>query len=111
MRTAQKLALSLLVFLSVNAHAEPPGKWQSRAPMPSERTEVAAAEVGGKIFVVGGYGKGGELVEVYDPAKNNWHPRAPLPKPLHHVGAVAMNGKIYVIGGYISGVGPVDTVY
>ena len=103
--------LLLLGFIIPNARAELPGKWQSRAPMPSARTEVAAVEVGGKIFVIGGYDKGGHLVEEYDPAKDNWRARASLPKPLHHVGAAAVNGKIYVIGGYISGVGPVDTVY
>ena len=70
-----------------------------------------AAEVGGKIYVMGGYEKNGNLVEEYDPATDSWRGRAPLPKPLHHIGAAALNGKIYVIGGYISGVGPVDTVY
>ena len=86
--------LLLLSLIIPNAHAELSGKWQSRAPMPSARTEVAAAEVGGKIFVIGGYDKGGQLVEEYDPAKDSWRARASLPKPLHHVGAAAINGKI-----------------
>jgi len=79
--------------------------------MPSARTEVAAAEVGGKIYVMGGYEKNSNLVEEYDPATDSWRGRAPLPKPLHHIGAAALGGKIFVLGGYISGVGPVDTVY
>ena len=79
--------------------------------MPSARSEVGAAEVGGKIYVMGGYEKNGNLVEEYDPATDSWRGRASLPKPLHHIGAAALNGKIYVIGGYISGVGPVATVY
>ena len=91
---------------------EPPrGKWEIRAPMPSARTEVAAAELGGKIYVMGGYEKNSDLLEEYDPLKDNWRRRASLPRPLHHVGAAAVGGKIYVIGGYISGQGPVNTVY
>ena len=79
--------------------------------MPTARTEVAAAALDGKIYVIGGYQKGAGLVEEYDPEKNSWRRRAALPKALHHVGAAAVNGRIYVIGGFISGVGPVDTVY
>ena len=94
-----------------DAGAEPPGKWQIRAALPSSRTEVAAAELSGKIYVMGGYGKNGNLVEEYDPEKDRWRARASLPKLLHHTGAATVNGKIYIIGGYISGFGSVDTVY
>src|SRR5512147_789531 len=103
--------LSQLLCLSANARAQLPGTWQKRTPMSSARTEVAAVELGGEIFVMGGYEKGGNLVEEYDPKSDGWRTRAPLPKALHDIGAAAVNGKIYVIGGYISGVGPVDTVY
>ena len=105
------LCLLVTIAFAANAPAQLPGKWITRAPMPSARTEVAAVELGGKIYVIGGYDKGSHLVEEYDPATDSWRGRASLPKPLHHVGAAALNGKIYVIGGYISGVGPVDTVY
>jgi len=103
--------LSLLLRLGASDDAQLPGTWQKRAPMPSARTEVAAVELGGKIYVMGGYEKGGDLVEEYDPKNDTWRTRAPLPKALHHIGAAAVNGKIDVIGGYISGVGPVATVY
>jgi hypothetical protein len=36
------------------------------------RTEVAGGEVGGKIYVVGGFGGEREL-EVYDPAADRWN--------------------------------------
>ena len=106
--------LSLYVFFLFpqrEARAQLPGVWQQRASMPSARTEVTAVQLDGKIYVMGGYEKGGDLVEEYDPKKNSWRRRAALPKALHHIGAAAINGKIYVIGGYISGVGPVATVY
>ena len=45
-----------------------PGKWTVRAPLPSPRTEVAAVQLSGKIFVIGGLGKSGDLLEEYDPS-------------------------------------------
>ena len=113
MRALIFFAVNVFVAIAstANAAAQLPGKWATRAPMPSTRSEVGAAEIGGRIYVMGGYVKNGNLVEEYDPATDSWRGRAPLPKPLHHIGAAALNGKIYVIGGYISGVGPVDTVY
>src|SRR5438132_10329006 len=103
------LALS---FHSLASAVEPPrGKWELRAPMPSARTEVAAAELGGKIYVMGGYEKNGDLVEEYDPAKNIWRCCASLLRPLHYIGVAAVDGKIYVIGGYMSGQGSTDSVY
>jgi hypothetical protein len=41
--------------------------------MPSARTEVAVAEVGGKIYVVGGFGGEREL-EIYRSAADRWEP-------------------------------------
>jgi N-acetylneuraminic acid mutarotase len=100
--------LSVLIFAylhgPIDAADSPPGKWQSRAPMPSARTEVAAAETGGIIYVIGGLEKHGDRVVEYNPVNNSWRRRASLPRPLHHLGAAAANGKIYVIGGYVSGV-------
>jgi N-acetylneuraminic acid mutarotase len=100
-----------LVACPVTATGEGQGKWTIRAPLPSPRTEVAAVQLLGKIFVIGGLGRSGDLLEEYDPDKKTWRRRASLPQPLHHVGAVTTGGKIYVIGGYLSGWGPVDTVY
>ena len=93
------------------ALAQSTGKWVTRSPMPSSRTEVAAVEAGGRIYVIGGFGQSGDLVEEYDPVKDSWRRRAFLPQPLHHVGAAAVAGKIYVIGGFTPGWTPVNTVY
>jgi Kelch motif protein len=51
------LAAALLaagVLLTVAALAQA-GHWTTDTPMPSSRTEVAVAEVSGKIYVVGGF--------------------------------------------------------
>ncbi|MBX3301178.1 MAG: hypothetical protein KF693_03080 [Nitrospira sp.] len=78
--------------------------------MPTKRTEVAAAVLNGKIYVVGGFEKpslGNVMnfaitpsVEVYDPAMDRWTSKAPLPVGLHHVGISVVEERLYVIGGY-----------
>src|SRR5215212_5162566 len=79
------------------AMAQTPGGWSNGAPMPSARTEVAVAEVGGKIYVIGGFGGEREL-EIYDPAANRWTRGAAFPREVHHAAAAGLNGKLYVIG-------------
>ena len=78
--------------------------------MPSARTEVAVAEVGGKIYVVGGFGGEREL-EIYDPAANRWSRGASIPRELHHAAAVGWQEKLYVVGGFVEGWTPTDDVH
>ncbi len=106
--------LCLIFTLWTEAAEEPPpihhGTWQQAAFAPTARTEVAAAVLGGKIYVIGGFSplRFGNLlrlsvsdaVEVYDPGKNRWHLAAPLPKPLHHAAAVSVDGRLFVLGGF-----------
>jgi N-acetylneuraminic acid mutarotase len=66
--------------------------------------------VGGKIYVVGGFGGEREL-EVYDPAADRWSRRASIPRALHHAAAVSLNDKLYVVGGFIEGWTPSDEVH
>jgi N-acetylneuraminic acid mutarotase len=80
------------------------GHWESRAPLPSNRTEITVAELNGKIYVMGGYKYRGivvsRAVEVYDPRTDRWEEQAPLPRGRHHPAAAAVNGKLYFIGGF-----------
>src|SRR5207245_1992495 len=83
-----------------------PGKWVPLAPMPTARQEVAVAELNGRVFVIGGFGSGGEAVptvEVYDPASDRWETRSPLPAATHHAAAAGVGGRLYVGGGYPGG--------
>ena len=89
--------------------------WKSLAPLPGKRGSAIAAEVGGKIYVIGGattmegskdtyfsfFGPSRVLGtnEVYDPATNKWESRAPMSVPRNHAFSGVVNGKIYVIGG------------
>ncbi len=77
--------------------------WEARAPAPTERTEVAAAADGERIYVAGGFAAGGETVptvEVYDVATDAWSPGPDLPLAVNHPMAAAVEGTVYVLGGY-----------
>ena len=89
--------------------------WKSLPSLPGKRGSAVAAEVGGKIYVIGGATTaegskdpfftffGPSLVlstnDVYDPATNKWQSRKPMSVPRNHAFVGAVNGKIYVIGG------------
>jgi N-acetylneuraminic acid mutarotase len=89
--------------------------WKPIAPLPGKRGSAIAAEVGGKIYVIGGattmegdkapfftaFGPAKVLAtnEVYDPATNKWETRNPMSVPRNHAFGGVVNGKIYVIGG------------
>jgi N-acetylneuraminic acid mutarotase len=87
-----------------------PGTWETLAPALTKRTEVTAAVLGGKIYVLGGFAEPSlsnlssltitDMVEVYDPVTNEWTTRTPLPVGLHHAAAVVAGNRLYVIGGY-----------
>src|SRR5262245_6522384 len=97
-------------LLAPAAFAQGTGRWTIGTLMPSARTEVAVAEVGGKIYVVGGFGGEREL-EVYDPATDRWSRGASIPRALHHAAAVGLNDKLYVVGGFVEGWTPTDDVH
>jgi N-acetylneuraminic acid mutarotase len=78
--------------------------WTLGSPMPTPRTEIAAAILDGKIYVVGGQTKTEltDVVEVYTPSSGKWSTNvAPLPFPMDHTALDAYNGKLYLVGGFI----------
>src|SRR5574341_1566302 len=99
------MAISSIAGAWVGAYREASAAaWRRGANAPTPRSEVAAAVLGGKIYVVGGFGGGtGGLVEAYDPAADRWERRAPLPVGLHHTAAVALDSRLFIVGGYRDG--------
>ena len=94
--------------------------WSLLATMPVANSEIAVAELNGKIYVIGGYPwdrKTVATVLMYDSATDKWQIVAPLPVPLNHVMAASANGKVYAVGGQTSEnsepdkAGFVNTVY
>jgi N-acetylneuraminic acid mutarotase len=69
----------------------------------SERTEVAAAAAGNRIYVAGGFVEGGAsvpTVEVYDVAGRQFTKGPDLPISVNHAMAAAEGDTVYVFGGY-----------
>lgn len=101
------------------------GRWSSGPPAPTKRTEVTAAALRGKIYLIGGFEEPSLTnipgltisgrVEVYDPAAGRWNSIAPLPVGLHHAGAAVIGDRLYVAGGFtrsfLSVWHPVSTLY
>ena len=75
--------------------------WQSEPPLPTPRTEVAAAVAGNQIVVVGGYLADGTTtarVDVYDPVDRAWRRGPPLPLALNHAAATTLGRSAVVVG-------------
>lgn len=100
-------AALLVAAICAGAAGAVPRQWDTRAPMPLPRTEVAAAAVGNEIVVVGGFtidGGASSRADAYSPARDAWRRLPDLPVGRHHAMAVGVGGKAYVLGGY-SGTG------
>lgn len=101
MRACAVVLRMLLVLLAPAVAAA--SSWVVRAPLQEARQEVAVAELGGRVYVIGGF-RGdltvADTVEVYDPQANAWTFAPPLPTPAHHAAAVAVDGTLYVMGGW-----------
>lgn len=75
--------------------------WRRGADAPTPRSEVAAAVLGGRIYVVGGEAPEGTFaqVEIFDPAANRWTRGPDLPTTRHGLGVVEHQGRLYVLAG------------
>ncbi|MFA6603216.1 MAG: kelch repeat-containing protein [Patescibacteria group bacterium] len=78
------------------------GYWLLARPMPTARVGLAATQINGRIYAIGGVDRWGQTVktvEVFDTFTNSWSAAPGLPVPLHRAAAVAQGGLVYVIGG------------
>ncbi|CAJ1422009.1 unnamed protein product [Effrenium voratum] len=76
------------------------GDWQEAAPLPSARSMAAAAALGGRLYVAGGF-DGGYLrdVEVFDPAWNCWSAGPAMLQKRGGLALVALRGQLFACGG------------
>ncbi|WP_337032512.1 Kelch repeat-containing protein [Paenibacillus illinoisensis] len=80
-------------------------EWTEMSPMPSKRAAAEAIEVGGKIYVIGGYYDSGstlvmsKAVEIYDPKTDTWTTTTNMLTAKAWPAVSYINGFIYVFGG------------
>src|ERR671930_2180103 len=77
--------------------------WTQKAKMLTARSEVTAAVLDSKVYVIGGFdgfARTVATVEVYDPATDDWRSAPDLPEARHHAAAVSVGDTLYVIGGF-----------
>lgn len=79
--------------------------WRPQPPALLARTEVAAARIGGSIYVAGGFvaaggGRNTAAVERYAIRRRRWSRVASMPRALNHAAAVAYRGRLFVLGGF-----------
>jgi N-acetylneuraminic acid mutarotase len=93
-------------------------RWARKNPMALASHHVAVAELGGKIYAVGGFvpPASGPPAWVpidhaweYDPAADTWKALAPMPTRRGSPVAAAVGGKLYVIGGVSTHPGSTET--
>jgi hypothetical protein len=83
-----------------------PGEYGTRADLLQPNSEMAVAELGGKIYVLGGYPASRVVqsaVQVYDSARDTWSLGPELPVPTHHPVVVGVASKLYSLGGQLEG--------
>ena len=77
--------------------------WEALPELPKPLDHLAAGEVDGIFYVLGG--RGGSIaspsasVFAYDPATGAWTERAPMPTPRGGVAGAVLDGRICVLGG------------
>jgi DNA-binding CsgD family transcriptional regulator len=87
--------------------------WTFLADKPTAVADVAAALIGGEIYVPGGRTISGSptaIVEAYNPESETWESKAPLPVALSAYALAALEGKLYLFGGW-NGSDYLDSVY
>jgi N-acetylneuraminic acid mutarotase len=95
--------------------------WMTLPKLPARfnnRNHLAAAGIGGKIYVAGGRyndccvgAPRTDALEMYDPATNMWTAKANMLRPRGGVAGVAANGCFHVYGGEGNNIGEPNGVY
>jgi N-acetylneuraminic acid mutarotase len=112
-------------FTIIEENENPSPSYSTGAIMPSPRSEMAAAAIASKIFVVGGSPGTLDTIEVYDVDSDSWISSeeldeddpsdtatlTPLPLAVNHAAAASYDGLLYVVGGYLEGRAPSENLF
>jgi N-acetylneuraminic acid mutarotase len=112
--TILRRSLPTWLVWAVPLAAAAPAPWQSHAPLPEPRTEVAAGVARGEVVVVGGFtaaGGNSARSDAYSIARNTWRRLSDLPVAVDHAASASTGGNIYVVGGYGGDRNPLKTAF
>src|SRR5205807_623217 len=87
---------------TVEAYDPATDTWTTKAPLPTMRSYTGAAEVGGIIYVVGGFDSTGNILAdllAYDPTTDTWTAKAPMPTARDRLAVGVVDGILYAAGG------------
>ncbi len=87
--------------------------WQDAAPLPDPRNQFSTANVGNRIYAIGGQYHHDSMqldqprVDIYDTATDSWSRGPDLPKGHSHAeaGTFVHEGRIYMVGGHTTPAG------
>ncbi|MFQ6114417.1 MAG: kelch repeat-containing protein [bacterium] len=103
MKRTSHFLLAIAFLLLYNPLLKAKEGWTFRASMPTARSGICAAVFEGKVYVIGGQDRNGQvlnLVERYDPGSETWETDLPALKVKRvNAAAVVFDGKIFVLGG------------
>jgi N-acetylneuraminic acid mutarotase len=87
------------------AYSPADDNWSSLGPIPEGVHHAAFAQVGGRLYILGGFRETSfdpvPNVRIYDLASGQWSEGAPMPTPRGAAGFTVLDGRIHVIGGNI----------
>ncbi|HDQ06225.1 MAG TPA: hypothetical protein ENN36_05850 [Candidatus Bathyarchaeota archaeon] len=86
------------ILSSINEVYDPlTDTWESKKHMPTNRSQLNANVVEGRIYLIGGRTGGQystiDLNEVYDPQTDSWTTKAPIPYPVVQYASAVVDGK------------------
>jgi N-acetylneuraminic acid mutarotase len=94
--------------------------WETKASMPTPRSQLGASVVDGKIYLMGGVQIDqnypdyySTMNEVYDPKTDTWTTKPSLPKEVTSPVSIAIGTKIYLMGGrtFVNDISDFNQVY
>jgi DNA-binding CsgD family transcriptional regulator len=77
-------------------------RWEAYPALPAPRSRLAVAQLGNRIYALGGEGRNGQTldrVEVYALNERQWRSGPALPEPLANAAATVVGGQIVLAGG------------
>src|ERR1700752_655282 len=96
------LAVAVLLIARPGEAGAPPS-WQAPPDGLVNRSEVAAARIDDRIYVVGGYRDPGVTtgaLEMYDISSRTWTRLRSLPIAVNHPAVSSARGRLFVNGGF-----------